>query len=75
MTGDLDVLVEPSAENAKRVVDALRAFGFGDVGLSAADFQQSDVVVQLDFPPQTHSLLPVTTGHRDTRARTPSRFG
>jgi len=31
MTGDLDLLVQPSAENAKRIIDALAAFGFGDM--------------------------------------------
>lgn len=62
MTGDLDLLVEPSAENAERVMRALTDFGFGDVGLSAADFQRPDVVVQLGFPPLRIDLLTSITG-------------
>lgn len=62
MTGDLDLLVEPSAENAARVMRALTDFGFGEVGLSAADFQQADVVVQLGFPPLRVDLLTSITG-------------
>lgn len=57
MTGDLDLLVQPSADNASRTIEALTAFGFGDVGLAAADFQQPDVVVQLGVPPVRVDLL------------------
>lgn len=62
MTGDLDLLVQRSAENAKRVMDALAAFGFGDVGLSATDFQQPDVVIQLGVPPVRVDLLTGISG-------------
>jgi len=62
MTGDLDLLVEPSAENAQRVMDALTAFGFGDIGLSAEDFQRPDTVVQLGVPPLRVDLLTGITG-------------
>jgi hypothetical protein len=49
-TGDVDILVEPTAANAGRIVNALKAFGFGAVGLSADDFTK-DQVVQLGVPP------------------------
>lgn len=62
MTGDLDLLVEPSTENAARVMRALTDFGFGEVGLSAADFQLPDVVIQLGFPPLRVDLLTSITG-------------
>ena len=62
MTGHLDLLVEPSAENAGRVIEALDAFGFGEVGLSTSDFQQPDVVVQLGVPPVRVDLLTGITG-------------
>jgi hypothetical protein len=62
MTGDLDLLVQPSEENARRVIDALTAFGFGDVGLSTADFQRPDVVVQLGVPPVRVDLLTGISG-------------
>lgn len=62
MTGDLDLLIQPSAENAQRVLDALTAFGFGDVGLSTADFQRPDVVIQLGVPPVRVDLLTGISG-------------
>ena len=37
-TGDLDIWVEPKAENAVRLLAALRLFGFGGLGLTEADF-------------------------------------
>lgn len=61
-TGDLDLLVEPSAANAERVMRALEEFGFGAVGLSAADFRKPDVVIQLGHPPVRVDLLTSITG-------------
>jgi hypothetical protein len=40
-TGDLDVLVRNSADNAQRVESALAGFGFAALGLKAADFVDS----------------------------------
>jgi hypothetical protein len=36
-TKDLDVWVWIGAENASRIIAAIEAFGFGDLGLTAAD--------------------------------------
>jgi hypothetical protein len=50
-TGDLDLLVRPTEENARRILSALSDFGFGDVGLGASDFNKPGAVVQLGVPP------------------------
>ena len=50
-TGDVDILVEATSSNARRVVAALNAFGFGSVGLTEQDFTMKDHVVQLGVPP------------------------
>ncbi len=50
-TGDLDVWVAATPANARRVIAALRAFGFGAVGLSLKDFTGTDQVIQLGYPP------------------------
>ena len=39
-TKDLDVLVEPTSENARRILDALTDFGFGDLNLMASSFRK-----------------------------------
>ena len=50
-TGDIDLLVKPSEENAHRIMEGLTAFGFGDIGLEASDFETLGSVVQLGRPP------------------------
>ncbi len=56
-TGDIDFFVEPSEENARRIIEALRRFGFGSMDLSPRDFTQSGIVVQLGFPPNRIDLM------------------
>jgi hypothetical protein len=56
-TGDTDFLVERSQENAARLETALRAFGFGSLGLGAKDFLDAETVVQLGRPPCRIDLL------------------
>lgn len=56
-TGDLDVWVWTSPENASRVLDALDAFGFGAAGITATDVSSPGRVVQLGFPPLRIDVL------------------
>ena len=64
-TKDLDVWVWPDPSNAERVVGALAAFGFGELGLTASDFRDPDVVVQLGREPQRIDIL--TLDRKSTR--------
>ena len=50
-TGDIDIYVKPEAGNAEQIMSALEEFGFGSVGLSAADFEKPGQVIQLGVPP------------------------
>jgi len=61
-TGDLDVLVRNSTENAKRLESAVAGFGFAALGLKAADFADSYRVIQLGVPPNRIDLLTSLTG-------------
>jgi len=61
-TGDIDIYVNPTKENAERIVSALSAFGFGTLGLTAEDFQKPDQVVQLGVPPVRIDLITSITG-------------
>jgi hypothetical protein len=63
-TGDLDIWIEPTAENAARVWDALRAFGapVDAVGLSVDDLSQPDRVVQIGLPPRRIDLMTEISG-------------
>ena len=61
-TGDLDILVRNSTENAQRLEKVLTAFGFGSLGLKAADFSSSYQVVQLGVAPDRIDILTSLTG-------------
>jgi hypothetical protein len=50
-TGDLDILVRATHENAVKLVDLLKQFGFGDVGFSESDFTESEKLIHLGRPP------------------------
>ena len=61
-TGDLDILVRNSSENAHRLESALAGFGFAGLGLKAADFVDSYRVIQLGVPPGRIDVLTSITG-------------
>jgi len=50
-TKDIDILVEPSIENAERIVKALVDFGFGSLDLTKKDFCQKGKIIQLGYEP------------------------
>ena|SRR6266849_4472375 len=61
-TGDIDILVRRSPENAARIERVLVHFSFASLGLSAADFAASDRIIQLGHPPNRIDLLTSITG-------------
>lgn len=67
-TKDLDVWVWIGAENAQRIITAIEEFGFGELGLTAADFQEPDVMVQLGQEPQRIDILTFASGLHFTDA-------
>ena len=56
-TKDLDIWVRPSPENARRVWEALTAFGAPTVDLRVEDLQQPGIVFQLGMPPYRIDIL------------------
>lgn len=50
-TKDMDILVEPTTDNAKRLLDALAEFGFGSLNLSVEDFVAKGNIIQLGYEP------------------------
>lgn len=63
-TGDLDILVRPSAANAQRVYRALVRFGapVASHGLTATDFQTPGTVYQMGLPPHRIDVLTEISG-------------
>lgn len=56
-TGDLDIWVRPSAENAARVYRALAVFGAPLSGMSGAEFAEPDTVFQVGVVPERVDVL------------------
>jgi hypothetical protein len=61
-TGDMDFLVRPTPENARRVLAVLDDFGFGTIGVSEGDLTTPGRVVQLGHPPNRIDILTSISG-------------
>lgn len=62
-TGDLDIWIEPSVENAHKVMNSLSEFGFGSLsGLSINDFIKENSVVQFGYPPLRIDVMTSVSG-------------
>lgn len=56
-TKDLDLFIDPSVDNSKKIVKALNDFGFKSLKLSAADFRNKGQIIQLGFEPLRVDIL------------------
>lgn len=56
-TGDLDIWLNPTPENAIRIVNVVNFFGFSSFGLTSDDFIKEGNVIQLGYPPLRIDLL------------------
>ena len=60
-TGDINFWLRPASDNLVRLLAVLQDFGFGSLGLTAADFD-GDSVIQLGQPPRRIDLLTAIDG-------------
>ena len=60
-TGDLDVWVDPTPQNAPRVMQALARFGAPLSDVSESDFSRPGVVFQIGVPPGRIDVLTALT--------------
>jgi predicted nucleotidyltransferase len=61
-TGDLDILVRPTNDNAAKLVGLLHEFGFSEAGFKEADLMEPGQVLQLGRPPNRIDLLTDLSG-------------
>lgn len=63
-SGDIDIFVRPTEENAKRVFQALSGFGapLEAHGIGAADFARPGTVYQVGLPPRRIDVLNEISG-------------
>jgi hypothetical protein len=76
-TGDIDLFVRPTAENATWILAALEEFGSGSLDLSAEDFTAPNKVVQLGVPPVRVDIITSVSGvswEKADAGRVPGRY-
>lgn len=56
-TKDIDILIEPSKENAQKILRALGEFGFGELSISVDDLTHEGNILQLGYEPLRIDLL------------------
>src|SRR6266481_2144413 len=61
-TGDLAIWVEPTVENARKVMRALKDFGVPLSDVTEADFARSGVTLQIGIAPRRIDLLTELSG-------------
>ena len=62
-TGDLDIWVDPTIDNANKIMKCLAEFGFSNLtGLAVEDFYKPETVVQLGYPPLRIDLMTSVSG-------------
>ena len=61
-TKGLDLWIECSEANAKKLLAVLEAFGFGSLDLTVEDFTTPDLVIQLGYEPNRIDFLTGLTG-------------
>ena len=60
-TGDIDIWLRPTPQNAKAVLKALNDFGFGELDISEDDIV-SGKIIQLGHPPVRIDLITLMEG-------------
>jgi hypothetical protein len=76
-TGDIDIWVRKSPENASRILQVLDEFGFGSLGVTGDDLLE-DKVIQLGQPPVRIDLMTELDGLTSDEVwagRSAGRFG
>jgi hypothetical protein len=61
-TKDIDIWLEPSAENARKLMRAFLQFGIPMIGVTEADFAQPGIQFNLGVPPCAVDLLTTIPG-------------
>lgn len=61
-TGDIDIYVRPTDDNAERILQALIGFGAPTTDLDTEDFTRPEMVIQIGVAPQRIDLLTSISG-------------
>ena len=67
-TGDLDIWVEISSGNAKKLIEVFEDFGLASFGLVADDFLKEENIIQIGYPPFRIDVITTIDGVRFEKA-------
>ena len=56
-TGDLDIWIDISEDNAQKMVNVLNEFGMASLGMEKSDFLQKGGITQIGYPPLRIDIL------------------
>lgn len=56
-TGDIDIWIEATSENADKLLAVFNDFGLSSFGISSQDFTQPERVIQIGYPPYRIDIL------------------
>lgn len=56
-TGDMDIWINQTSENAKKVIRAIDLFGFSSLGITEADLLKPQNIIQMGNPPLRIDIL------------------
>lgn len=61
-TGDIDIYVENTSGNVKKVLQVLEDFGFSELDITKEDIENDDTVIQLGYPPVRIDIITEISG-------------
>jgi hypothetical protein len=61
-TKDIDILIEPTRANARRILKTLNEFGFESLKLSEKDFTEKGQIIQLGYEPVRIDIITSISG-------------
>jgi predicted nucleotidyltransferase len=67
-TGDLDVWINSTPENATKILKTVEEFGFSSYGLTIDDFQNPSNVLQMGYPPFRIDIIGSISGNLEFHA-------
>jgi len=56
-TGDMDIWIDCTKANAKKLVRVIQDFGMGALGLTEKDFLEPGIITQIGYPPLRIDIL------------------
>ncbi len=61
-TQDIDIFIQITKINIKKIIDVFKQFGFEEINISEEDIAKKDKIVQLGYPPNRIDIITSISG-------------